>query len=279
MAIELIENIRSFGGEQRRYKHVSRETSTEMTFSVYLPPGAENGGVPVLYWLSGLTCTDKNFVEKSGFQRYAAEHGIAVVAPDTSPRGLDLPGEHDNWDFGSGAGFYVNATNAPWDKNYRMFAYVTEELPELIEPALNLKRRRAISGHSMGGHGALVAALRLPDRYLSVSAFAPICNPTEVPWGHKAFSNYLGDDRNAWNAWDASCLLRAKGTALEVLVDQGASDGFLKEQLHPHALEQAAKDAGASLNLRLHEGYDHSYYFIASFIGEHIAHHAKALNG
>lgn len=277
MSLELIENIRSFGGEQRRYKHSSLETGTEMVFSVYLPPNVDLASAPILYWLSGLTCTDKNFVEKSGYQRYAAEHGVVVIAPDTSPRGLDLPGEHDSWDFGSGAGFYVNATNAPWDKNYRMFAYVTEELPNLIEGALVLKGKRGVSGHSMGGHGALVAALRLPERYASVSAFAPIANPTAVPWGHKAFSNYLGEDRAQWEAWDASLLLRAKGTKLELLIDQGAADSFLEPQLHPHALEAAAKSVSADLTLRIHEGYDHSYYFVASFIGEHIAHHAKAL--
>lgn len=279
MTLELIETIRSFGGEQRRYKHQSKETGTEMVFSVYLPPGAENGGVPVLYWLSGLTCTDKNFVEKSGYQRYAAEHNIAVVAPDTSPRGLDLPGEHDSWDFGSGAGFYVDATNAPWSTNYRMFSYVTDELPNLVEPALNLLPVRGISGHSMGGHGALVAALRLPERYRSVSAFAPITNPTEVPWGHKAFTHYLGEDRSTWEAYDAVCLLRSKGTKLPILVDQGASDSFLEPQLHPHALEAAARDAKAELTLRIHAGYDHSYYFVSSFIGAHIAHHAQALRG
>lgn len=277
MTLELTETIRSFGGEQRRYKHLSKETCTEMVFSVYLPPNTDLAGAPILYWLSGLTCNDKNFVEKSGFQRYAAEHGVVVIAPDTSPRGLDLPGEHENWDFGSGAGFYVNATNAPWDKNYRMFAYVTEELPALVEGALGLQGKRGISGHSMGGHGALVAALRLPERYLAVSAFAPITNPTQVPWGHKAFSNYLGDDRTTWEAYDASALLREKGTKLALLVDQGAADSFLEPQLHPHALEEAAKSVNADLTLRIHEGYDHSYYFVASFIGEHIAHHAKAL--
>ena len=279
MTLELTETIRSFGGEQRRYKHTSKQTGTEMVFSVYLPPGAEKGGVPVLYWLSGLTCNDKNFVEKSGYQRYAAEHGIAVVAPDTSPRGLDLPDEHKDWDFGSGAGFYVDATNAPWDKNYRMYSYVTDELPNLIEPALNLLPKRGISGHSMGGHGALVAALRLPDRYSSVSAFAPITNPTNVPWGHKAFSNYLGEDRSTWEAYDASLLLKANGSKLAILVDQGTKDGFLEPQLHPHTLETAAKQAGAKLELRMQEGYDHSYYFVSTFIGDHIAHHAKVLKG
>lgn len=279
MSIELTENIRSFGGQQRRYTHTSKMTGTEMVFSVYLPPGAEDGGVPVLYWLSGLTCNDKNFVEKSGYQRYAAEHGIAVVAPDTSPRGTDFAGEHDDWDFGSGAGFYVDATNAPWDKNYRMWSYVTEELPNLVEAELNLGPKRGISGHSMGGHGALVAALRLPERYSSVSAFAPITNPVEVPWGQKAFSNYLGDDKKAWEAYDASLLLKAHGSKLPILVDQGTDDGFLEPQLHPHALEAAAKESGAKLELRMQEGYDHSYYFVSSFIGDHIAHHANALKG
>ncbi len=276
--MKLIENIRSFGGEQRRYTHLSQETGTDMVFSVYLPPQAQKGPVPVLYWLSGLTCTDKNFVEKSGFQRYAAEHGIAVVAPDTSPRGLDLPGEHDDWDFGSGAGFYVNATQAPWDQHYRMFAYVTEELPSLIEKELNLGPRRAISGHSMGGHGALICALKCPDRYLSVSAFSPITHPTQVPWGQKAFSNYLGNEADSWNAWDATELMKAKGSTLPFLIEQGTADGFLKEQLHPHAIEQAAQHANVDLTLHLREGYDHSYYFIASFIGEHLAWHAARLH-
>lgn len=279
MSLERVEDIACFGGFQRRYKHQSKTTGTEMVFSVYLPPGAENGGVPVLYWLSGLTCTDKNFVEKAGAQRYAAEHGIAIVAPDTSPRGLDLPGEHADWDFGSGAGFYVDATNAPWNTNYRMFSYVTQELPDLVESSLKLLPKRGISGHSMGGHGALVAALRLPERYASVSAFAPICNPVNVPWGQKAFSNYLGDDKKAWEAWDAACLLKASGSRLTLLVDQGTKDQFLEAQLHPNALEEAGKSRGARVNVRMREGYDHSYYFISSFIGEHVAHHAKALLG
>lgn len=277
MSIELTETFRSFGGEQRRYTHASKATGTEMVFSVYLPPGAQDGNVPVLYWLSGLTCTDKNFVEKSGFQRYAAEHGIAVVAPDTSPRGTNFPGEHDDWDFGSGAGFYVDATNAPWDKNYRMFSYVTEELPSIVEPALALTPKRGISGHSMGGHGALIAALRLPERYASVSAFSPICNPTQVPWGQKAFSHYLGEDEAAWKAWDASELLKKQRFETPILVDQGEDDNFLSQQLHPHALKDAAEASGSSVELRMQPGYDHSYYFVSSFIGDHIAHHAKAL--
>lgn len=279
MSIELTETFRSFGGEQRRYTHASETTGTEMVFSVYLPPGAEDGNVPVLYWLSGLTCTDKNFVEKSGFQRYAAEHGIAVVAPDTSPRGTDHPGEHDDWDFGSGAGFYVDATQAPWKENYRMFSYVTEELPNLVEPALALLPKRGISGHSMGGHGALIAALRLPERYTSVSAFAPICNPTNVPWGEKAFSHYLGEDRSRWTEWDATLLLKKHGFERPILIDQGDKDNFLEPQLHPSAFEEVARAKNVDVTLRLQAGYDHSYYFVSSFIGDHIAHHANALKG
>jgi S-formylglutathione hydrolase len=267
---------RCFGGRMGFYSHPSSATSSEMRFAVYVPPQAAAGPVPALYYLAGLTCTEETFMIKAGAQRLAAEHGLILVAPDTSPRGLGLPGEDDDWDFGSGAGFYVDATVEPWARHYRMYSYVTEELPAIIEtrfPAL--PGRRGIFGHSMGGHGALVMALRNPDRWQSVSAFAPIANPSSVPWGEKAFSNYLGADRAAWAEYDASLLLRRKPFPGPILVDQGLADQFLATQLKPEALEAAA--AGRDVTLRRHEGYDHSYWFIQSFMADHIAHHSRLL--
>lgn len=248
-----------------------------MHFSIFLPPGAEQGTVPVLYWLSGLTCTDENFVNKAGAQRYAAEHGMAVVAPDTSPRGEGVPDDPDGaWDFGLGAGFYVNATQEPWAANYRMYDYVVRELPALVESQFPVDPSRAgISGHSMGGHGALTIALRNPDRFRSVSAFSPICSPLSCPWGEKALSNYLGEDRSPWEAYDSSVLIARAEETLPMLVDQGDADDFLAEQLKPELLQRAAAEAGYPLELRMQEGYDHSYFFIATFIGEHIAFHAS----
>ena len=271
---------RSFGGWHRRFRHRSTVLGCDMVFAIYLPPQAEAGPVPVLYWLSGLTCTDENFMQKAGAQRLAAELGIAIVAPDTSPRGTGVPGDPDGaWDFGLGAGFYVNATEEPWRRHYRMYDYVVEELPALVEAHFPVSDARAISGHSMGGHGALVCALKNPGRYRAVSAFAPIANPSACPWGEKAFARYLGADRARWLEWDACALIAGARERLPLLVDQGAADGFLAEQLRPEALRAACAAAGHPLNLRLQPGYDHSYYFIASFIDDHLRHHAAALLG
>ncbi len=276
-APELIASNKCFDGWLKRYKHVSTATGTEMIFAIYLPPQAQTQPVPVLYWLSGLTCTDENFMQKAGAQRIAAELGIAIVAPDTSPRGTDLPGEHDSYDFGSGAGFYVNATEAPWAAHYRMYDYVTDELPALIEQHFPVTDKRAISGHSMGGHGALICALKNPGRYTSVSAFAPISNPSNCPWGEKALSGYLGEDRETWKDWDSCALIATADEKLPLLVDQGEADDFLAEQLKPEALQAACEAADHPLELRLQPGYDHSYFFIASFIEDHLRHHADAL--
>ena len=276
--LELVSENKSFGGWLRRYRHRSEVLDCDMAFGIYLPPQAETESVPLLWWLSGLTCTDENFMQKAGAHRVAAELGMAIICPDTSPRGTDLPGEHDSYDFGSGAGFYVDATQAPWNQHYRMYSYVVEELPDLVHNVFPLNGQEAISGHSMGGHGALVCALHNPERYQSVSAFAPVCHPVNCPWGEKAFGNYLGDDREAWKAWDASELIRSQGTAHPVLVDQGDADNFLEAgQLQPEALEAACTEAGADLTLRYQPGYDHSYFFIASFIEDHLRFHARHL--
>ncbi|MEO4047547.1 S-formylglutathione hydrolase [Pseudomonas sp. CAU 1711] len=277
--MEILSSNRSFGGWHRRYRHRSSTLDCEMQFAVYLPPQAERGErLPVLYWLSGLTCTDENFMQKAGAQRLAAELGLVLVAPDTSPRGEGVPGDPDGaWDFGLGAGFYLNATQQPWARHYRMHDYVVHELPALIEAHFPVSDKRGISGHSMGGHGALVCALRNPGRYHSLSAFAPISQPSACPWGEKAFGRYLGEDRASWREWDACELLAQAPERLPILVDQGESDGFLTEQLRPAALQAAAEAAGHPLTLRLQPGYDHSYYFIASFIDDHLYHHAAAL--
>lgn len=274
-----MEPVKCFDGLQHQIRHPSAVCACEMTFSIYLPPQAERGPVPVLWWLSGLTCTDQNFVTKAGAQRYAAEHGLAIVAPDTSPRGEGVPTDPDgSWDFGLGAGFYVDATEAPWDRNYQMYRYLTEELPALVFSSFPVDpARQAISGHSMGGHGAMVAALRNPGRFRSVSAFAPICAPSEVPWGTKAFSRLLGPDREGWKAWDTAALVATASERLPLLVDQGEADPFLQSQLRPDRLEEACRAAGHPLELRRRPGYDHSYYFVSTYIGEHVAHHARAL--
>ena len=276
MTTERIEHHACFGGWQDVYRHRSEVLGCDMTVGVYLPPQVEQGPCPVLYWLSGLTCTEQNFITKAGAQRYAAEHGIILVAPDTSPRGEDVA-DAEGYDLGKGAGFYVNATQAPWASHYRMYDYIVDELPAWVEADPMASDRRAISGHSMGGHGALTIALKNPGRYRSVSAFSPIVAPTQVPWGQKAFAAYLGDDREAWKAWDTVELIRQAREQLPLLVDQGDADEFLQGQLKPELLQAAAAEAGHPLTLRLQPGYDHSYYFIASFIGDHIAHHAAAL--
>ncbi|GAB5451699.1 MAG: S-formylglutathione hydrolase [Halioglobus sp.] len=279
MSMETIGENKCFGGRQLRFSHRSEALHCDMNFSVYLPPDAEQGEVPVLYWLSGLTCTDENFVHKAGAQRYAAEAGIAIVAPDTSPRGDDVPDDDAGaYDFGLGAGFYVNATQAPYSTHYHMYDYVVEELPELVAGDLPLDHGRAgIFGHSMGGHGALSIALKNPGRYRSASAFAPISSPVNCPWGEKALGNYLGDNRDTWQAYDSAALMRAAQTPLPVLVDQGDADDFLQEQLKPELLQAAADSSDYPLTLRMQHGYDHSYFFIATFIGEHIAFHREHL--
>ena len=274
--MQRLEHRACFGGWQDVYEHVSVTLGCTMRFAIYLPPQAAEGSVPVLYWLSGLTCNEQNFITKAGAQRYAAEHGIAIVCPDTSPRGDDVA-DAEGFDLGKGAGFYVNATQAPWSAHYRMHDYVVDELPALVEANFPVTTARAISGHSMGGHGALVLALRNPGRYRSVSAFSPIVAPCRVPWGQKALTAYLGEDSAAWKAWDACELVKVATDKLPLLVDQGGDDEFLDGQLRPQLLQAAAVAAGHPLQLRMRPGYDHSYYFIATFIGEHVAHHAAAL--
>ncbi|NSX16874.1 S-formylglutathione hydrolase [Cupriavidus taiwanensis] len=280
--MELISQHGCHGGVQRFYRHDSVAIGLPMRFSVYLPPQAQAGArVPVLFYLAGLTCTEETFMIKAGAQRFAAEHGLMLVAPDTSPRGAGLPGEADAWDFGVGAGFYVDATEAPWQKHWRMESYVAEELFELVTTALPGDAARVgIFGHSMGGHGALVLAQRHPQRFRSVSAFAPIAAPSRCPWGEKAFTGYLGSDRAAWAQHDASELMaRQQGAPFPagILVDQGLDDQFLQSQLHPEAFAAACQAVGQPLTLRRHSGYDHGYYFITSFIADHIRHHATQL--
>ncbi len=274
-----IESIKECGGYLNRYQHASQSCHCQMTLSVYLPPLAAEQKVPALYWLSGLTCTDDNVRTKAGAQRYAAEHGIALVMPDTSPRGDDVPDEAERYDLGKGAGFYVNATQQPWAEHYHMYDYVTKELPALLEAELPLiPGVKSISGHSMGGHGALICALKEEGAYRSVSAFAPICHPTICGWGEGCFSAYLGDDQQSWKAYDATELVSNGAAKIPLLIDQGSADEFLPDQLYPKALVDACEAADFPITLRMQEGYDHSYHFIASFIGEHIAYHAKALS-
>ena len=274
--MERIERHACFGGWQEVWQHKSESLGSVVTFGVYLPPAAAEQKCPVLYWLSGLTCNEQNFITKANAQRYAAEHGVIIVAPDTSPRGDDVAND-DAYDLGQGAGFYVNATQQPWAPHYRMYDYIRDELPALVEQHFPVTDARAISGHSMGGHGALVLALKNPGRYRSVSAFAPIVAPSQVPWGEKAFGAYLGDDREAWLEYDAVALIAKTQEKLPLLVDQGLADNFLEEQLRTQLLEEACSNAGHPATIRYQEGYDHSYYFIASFIEEHVAHHAAAL--
>jgi S-formylglutathione hydrolase len=268
-----------FDGWQLVYQHDSAVLNCPMNFGVYLPPQAESGSCPVLYWLSGLTCTEQNFITKAGAQRYAAEHGIILIAPDTSPRGCNLPGEDDSWDFGSGAGFYLNATQAPWAKHYRMYDYIVNELPAIAQANLPISDRQSICGHSMGGYGAITIALKNPGRFQSCSAFSPIVTPCDVPWGLKAFRNYLGEDKSVWLDYDPMTLIQQASEPLPLLIDQGDADSFLGEQLQPDRFASACDAAHYPVTLRMQPGYDHSYYFIASFIGDHIAHHAAALKG
>jgi len=275
--MEVMSRTASFGGEIQRVRHRSIACDCDMIFGIFLPPQAHEKPVPVLYWLSGLTCTDENFMSKAGAQRVATELGIALVCPDTSPRGTNLPGEHDDWDFGSGAGFYINAKQKPWSLNYRMYDYVTQELPVLVGAQFPVNDRCGISGHSMGGHGALVCYLKNPGKYQSVSAFAPICHPSNCSWGQKALSNYLGEDRNEWAEYDATLLVGNAVEKLPLLIDQGTNDEWLSDQLKPGSLEQACIASQYPLELRMQEGYDHSYYFIATFIEDHLRHHAKTL--
>ena len=273
MTIENISANKSFGGWHKQYNHYSKTVNGTMRFAIYLPPQVANGEkVPVLYWLSGLTCSDENFMQKAGAQRIAAELGMAIVAPDTSPRGEEVAND-DGYDLGQGAGFYVNATQAPWNKHFQMYDYIVNELPELIESTFPVTQQRAISGHSMGGHGALMIALKNANRYSSVSAFSPITNPVNCPWGQKAFTAYLGDDKATWHEYDSSELMRNASEFVPALVDQGKGDDFLVEQLKPEVLVAAANESRYPLQLNQHEGYDHSYYFIASFIAEHLRFH------
>ncbi len=268
------------GGTVGYYSHPSQECGCDMAFAVFVPPQAESGPVPVLYYLSGLTCTEDNFTAKAGAQRYAAEQGLMLVAPDTSPRGADIPDHPEAWDFGTGAGFYVDATQPPWNAHYRMYSYVVEELPQLVAEHFAVRPdRQGIFGHSMGGHGALVCGLRNPEVFKSVSAFAPIAAPTQCAWGQKAFSGYLGEDAVAWQGYDASLLVKTQARPDRmILIDQGTADPFLAQnQLQPEVFEAACRQAGQPLTLRMQAGYDHGYFFIASFMADHLRHHGAIL--
>lgn len=276
--MEMLEEHRCFEGWQQRWRHDSSTLNCPMTFSIFLPPPRDHTPPPVLYWLSGLTCNDENFTTKAGAQRVAAELGIVLVMPDTSPRGEQVAND-DGYDLGQGAGFYLNATQPPWATHYLMYDYLRDELPALIQSQFNVSDRCAISGHSMGGHGALIMALKNPGKYTSVSAFAPIVNPCSIPWGIKAFSTYLGEDKNAWLEWDSCALMYASNAqdAIPTLIDQGDNDQFLADQLQPAVLAEAARQKAWPMTLRIQPGYDHSYYFIASFIEDHLRFHAQYL--
>ncbi|WP_374943468.1 S-formylglutathione hydrolase [Sphingomonas sp.] len=275
--METVSTAKAFGGIQGVYRHASAATGTPMTFSVFVPPHADGATLPVVWYLSGLTCTHANVTDKGDYRRACAELGLILVAPDTSPRGEDVP-DDPAWDFGQGAGFYVDATQAPWSANYRMWTYVTQDLPALVAEHFPVDiARQAITGHSMGGHGALTIGLTYPDRYRSISAFAPIVAPLQVPWGEKALGNYLGDDRSAWRKHDAVALIEDGACAPALLVDQGDADAFLAEQLRPELLAEACAAANIPLTLRMQPGYDHSYYFISTFMGDHLAWHAERL--
>lgn len=276
--MEMLEEHRCFEGWQQRWRHNSATLNCAMTFSIFLPPPRENTPPPVLYWLSGLTCNDENFTTKAGAQRVAAELGIVLVMPDTSPRGEQVAND-DGYDLGQGAGFYLNATRQPWATHFRMYDYLRDELPALIQSQFNVSDRCAISGHSMGGHGALIMALKNPGKYTSISAFAPIVNPCRVPWGEKAFSAYLGEDKSQWAEWDSCALMLASRPedAIPTLIDQGDNDQFLADQLQPAVLAETARQTAWPMTLRIQPGYDHSYYFIASFIEDHLRFHAQYL--
>jgi len=278
--IELVSRVRSFGGYQERYSHYSTSNDCNMTFGVYLPPQRDSKTIlPALWWLSGLTCTDENFVQKAGAQQTAAALGLILITPDTSPRGDAVPDDPENaWDFGVGAGFYVNATEAPWARNYQMFDYINMELPTIIAENFPWNGKAAISGHSMGGHGALVSALKYPDKYRSVSAFAPISNPCQCPWGIKAFENYLGSDKKTWCDYDSCELLKENRLAIPGLVDQGSKDVFLQQQLKIDHLQEAITRSGSDIQVGLHADYDHSYFFVASFIEKHLKFHHQCLS-
>ena len=279
MSLENVASNKVFGGWHKQYSHYSETLKCDMRFAVFLPPQAsDTHKVPVLYWLSGLTCTDENFMQKAGAFRVAAELGMAIVAPDTSPRGEDVADDEKGaYDLGLGAGFYLNATQEPWKKHYQMYDYIVRELPALIEDVFPVTDQRAISGHSMGGHGALSIAIKNQDRYSSVSAFSPICNPTQTPWGQKAFKSYLGDNRESWNEYDTCELLKNNEMKLPILVDQGGSDDFLEKELKPDHLKTVVDSQNVKAEIRLHDGYDHSYYFISSFIEDHLRFHAGNL--
>ena len=280
MSSECLSTVRCFGGEQHRFQHRSSALNCDMIYAVYLPPQAAEKSVPVVYYLSGLTCTDENFVTKAGAQRAAAELGVAIVAPDTSPRGDSVPDDPEgSYDVGLGAGFYLNATQAPWSDHYQMYDYVVTELPQVVAeacPQVDISRA-AITGHSMGGHGALTIGLKNPGQYTSFSAFSPIVAPTQCPWGKKAFTLYLGSDESTWADYDTCALLRQATEQRPILIDQGTADNFLEEQLKTHLVEEASEAAGYPIEVRMQEGYDHSYYFIASFIESHLAFHAQHL--
>lgn len=276
--MEKIEEHLCFGGQQQRWLHHSDILNCDMRFSIFIPPKREGVAPPALWWLSGLTCTDENFTTKAGAQRVAAELGIALIMPDTSPRGSGIA-DDESYDLGQGAGFYINATQAPWSEHYRMYDYLTDELPALIAKHFELSGRFAISGHSMGGHGALMIALKNPARFVSASAFAPISNPVEAPWGIKAFQAYLGDDKQQWKLWDSAELLKqaAQSDSFPILIDYGSADPFLEQQLMPESLATAANQSHWPVTIRTQPGYDHSYFFIATFIEEHLRFHARYL--
>ena len=280
MPLETIGDARCFEGRQLRFRHTSQVLNCDMTFSVFLPPAAESGPVPLVYWLSGLTCTDENFVTKAGSQQFAAQKGLAIIAPDTSPRGEGVPDDPEGaYDFGHGAGFYLNATQSPWSQHYHMYDYITEELPALINAEFPVDPDRAgISGHSMGGHGALTIGLKNPQKYRSISAFAPISSPMHCPWGEKALGMYLGPDQDVWRDYDACALIESAEEKTPLFVDQGLGDDFLETQLKPHLLQEACEKTNHPLVLRQHEAYDHSYFFIASFLEDHIRYHAEQLS-